>query len=364
MWRWAPPITCPAHIVLAAGDPLGFTHPLLRAAVYGGLPRRRKAALHRGAAMVLLAARVPGAQVRGAPAADRAGRRPRGRRCPPGCRAHASEQGVTGRRWHTWSGRCVNRPPTARGSRCWPSSPAPKHTPRPDARSSTSKRRSARRSIRFVTPRSRWSSGARCTTPAVPRTRAAPSSEGSSGWGPTAASSPSSSRRGTSRPRCCLPERAPDAHRRVDTILEQPGQTSSPAQRALMSKALIMRMYAGDPRDGLVALARELYAGGRLLEEGGLASQAIGHVAGALSYCDEYAAADDVLGRALEVTRRSGWVTWVGAASQLRARAAAVDGTDPRTRSTTPAPPSRSSRAGCGVPAGRRPLPDPRADRT
>ena len=87
-----------------------------------------------------------------------------------------------------------------------------------------------------------------------------------------------------------------------------------------MSKALIMRMYAGEPHDGMVSFARELYAGGRLLDEGGLASQAVGHVAGALSYCDEYAAAEDVLGRALEASRRSGWVTWVGAASQLRAR--------------------------------------------
>ena len=34
-----------AHI-LAAGDPLEFSHPLLRAAVYGGLTRQRKAALH------------------------------------------------------------------------------------------------------------------------------------------------------------------------------------------------------------------------------------------------------------------------------------------------------------------------------
>ena len=38
-----------AHI-LAAGDPLEFSHPLLRAAVYGGLTRQRTAALHRRAA--------------------------------------------------------------------------------------------------------------------------------------------------------------------------------------------------------------------------------------------------------------------------------------------------------------------------
>ena len=50
MRRWAPPIDLSRAHILAAGDPLEFTHPLLRAAVYGGLPRRRKAALHRGAA--------------------------------------------------------------------------------------------------------------------------------------------------------------------------------------------------------------------------------------------------------------------------------------------------------------------------
>ena len=87
------------------------------------------------------------------------------------------------------------------------------------------------------------------------------------------------------------------------------------------------------------SFARDLYAGGRLLDEGGLASQAVGHVAGALSYCDEYAAAEDVLGRALEVTRRSGWVTW-SARRRSCARASGCGRDRSPTPSRTPAPPS------------------------
>ena len=49
-------------------------------------------------------------------------------------------------------------------------------------------------------------------------------------------------------------------------------------------------------------------------------SQATGHVAAALSYCDEYAAAEDVLARMLAEARRTGVVVWVAAALQLRAR--------------------------------------------
>ena len=57
-----------------------------------------------------------------------------------------------------------------------------------------------------------------------------------------------------------------------------------------------------------MALARELWGSGRLIDEGGIASQAIGHVAATFSYADDYATAEDVLRRTQERTRRSGWV--------------------------------------------------------
>ena len=63
----------------------------------------------------------------------------------------------------------------------------------------------------------------------------------------------------------------------------------------LASKSLIMRVYDGQPHEPLVELALELYDGGRLIDEGGLLSQASTHVAGALSYGDRYADAEAVL---------------------------------------------------------------------
>ena len=308
-----------AHI-LAAGDPLEFSHPLLRAAVYGGLTRQRTAALHRRAAALLLAARVPGEQVaahllltvpEGDPAVVDALR---------GAARHASEQGVT-RSAVAYLERALREPP-ADGARVQVLAELARAEAHAAPRRAIEHFEAAiaetfdpahRAALALELGRALHDAG-RLEEACRAFERGLDELAGRGGelvveleaWYLTSA--------------VLLPARAPDAHRRVDAILEHPGQTSSPAQRALMSKALIMRMYAGEPRDGLVSFARELYAGGRLLDEGGLASQAVGHVAGALSYCDEYAAAEDVLGRALEVTRRSGWVTWVGAASQLRAR--------------------------------------------
>ena len=116
------------------------------------------------------------------------------------------------------------------------------------------------------------------------------------------------------------PGRVADARARIDSILARAGGGDTPAERTLLSKVLIMRVYAGGERSELVPLARRIFAGGRLIDEGGLGSQAAGHVAGALSYCDEYATAEDVLARALAEARRAGLVVWVAAALQLRAR--------------------------------------------
>ena len=49
--------------VLQPGDPLGFIHPLLRAAVYGGLPERVRGDTHGRAARLLTAAGAPDEQV-------------------------------------------------------------------------------------------------------------------------------------------------------------------------------------------------------------------------------------------------------------------------------------------------------------
>ena len=55
-----------------------------------------------------------------------------------------------------------------------------------------------------------------------------------------------------------VPQRAPEAHRRVDTILARRAALATSGGRMLASKALIMRAYAAAPHGELVALARDL----------------------------------------------------------------------------------------------------------
>jgi DNA-binding CsgD family transcriptional regulator len=118
-----------------------------------------------------------------------------------------------------------------------------------------------------------------------------------------------------------VPARATDAHRRVEAILARPDRTAGCAERALTAKALIMRVYAGQgPSDELAALAVELYGGGRLVEEGGVGSQALANVVIALSFCDAYAAVEDAAATALAHVRRHGWTTWYAAMLFVLAR--------------------------------------------
>ena len=65
--------------------------------------------------------------------------------------------------------------------------------------------------------------------------------------------------------------------------------------RALASKAMIMRLFAGAPRDEVLAIAHRLLGDGRLIEEDGADSQARTHVIGCLSGCDDYGAAEGAL---------------------------------------------------------------------
>jgi DNA-binding CsgD family transcriptional regulator len=118
-----------------------------------------------------------------------------------------------------------------------------------------------------------------------------------------------------------VPARAPDAHRRVEAILGRADRTAGRARRSLTSKALMMQVYAGaSSRDGLAALALELYGDGRLVEEDGVGSQALANVIIALSFCDEYAASAAGAESALAHVRRHGWTTWYAASLVVFAR--------------------------------------------
>jgi DNA-binding CsgD family transcriptional regulator len=115
-----------------------------------------------------------------------------------------------------------------------------------------------------------------------------------------------------------VPERVQDAHRRADAIVADTGLHPTRAGRTLASKALSMRTYQRGTRDELVALANRLVSGGELVEE--LATQAISHVIIAFSFCDDYPAADRVLGSMRAEIERGGWLTYRSTCLTLSAR--------------------------------------------
>jgi DNA-binding CsgD family transcriptional regulator len=82
---------------------------------------------------------------------------------------------------------------------------------------------------------------------------------------------------------------------------------------------MIMRLFAGGPQSEVLALAHRLYGDGRLIEEDG-DSQALTHVIGTLSWCDDYRAADSALTLTFADARRRGSVLTFAMASQLRSR--------------------------------------------
>ena len=313
--------------ILAAEDPLSFTHPLLRAAVYGALSRRRKAHMHRRAAAVLLAAHGPSEQIAAhllevPPAADgevaAALRAAAGRAMAHGVPASAAR----------YLERAIREPAS-------------------DADRAAMLAELGRAEASFAPHRAIEHLGAAIGIAAEPRQRATLALE--LGRAMHDAGRPEDACAAFERgivelgddggelateleawyltSAVLVPERAPDAHRRTEAITAR--SASTPAARLLASKSLIMRMYEGQPHQPLAELALELYGNGRLIEEGGLTSQSLGHVAVALSYSDQYAAAEEAINRGRDEAQRIGWLTWFAAATQLRARQRLWTGTIP-----------------------------------
>ena len=319
--------------ILTSSDPLSFTHPLLRATVYGALPRGRKAVTHRRAAGVLLAVHAPSEQVaahllESPPAGDpevvealrSAARRAmahgvlssaadylrRALREPPHERARAALLAELGRAEAGFAPRQAiahfeqaidgTDGPKERAVLALELGRALHDAGRPEDACDAFERGAAELE----------------DTDSDPDSDLAIELEA---WFLTSA--------------VLVPDRAEDAHRRTDEIIARTRRRATPAARALASKSLIVRVYEGEPYPELAEFALELYSDGRLLGEGGLLSQASAHVAGALSYADKYGAAEAVLARSREESQRLGWLTGVAAASQLRARLRLWTGTIP-----------------------------------
>ena len=115
------------------------------------------------------------------------------------------------------------------------------------------------------------------------------------------------------------PDRAAEAHARADAILAADRPTSR-AERELASKAMIMRLWGGAPREEIRSIARRLVRDAELAHDDGADSRAIVHVAGCLSVCDDYQAANLALDSMFADARRRGSPSMFAAASQLRSR--------------------------------------------
>jgi hypothetical protein len=88
---------------------------------------------------------------------------------------------------------------------------------------------------------------------------------------------------------------------------------------------MFLRLFAGGTETGgtcseIAALARRLFAGAQLLDEGAVRALSVMHIAGALSYCDEYESAGAVLDAIARHARRDGAVTLHAVALQVRSR--------------------------------------------
>jgi DNA-binding CsgD family transcriptional regulator len=116
------------------------------------------------------------------------------------------------------------------------------------------------------------------------------------------------------------PARARDAHRRARPILAQSRALQGPAESALVSKALMMRVWAGEDREEVVAAARRLVDDGRLVDDDAADSQVPWQTIASLSWADDYGTARAALGVAFADARHSGSVLAFALAGVLSAR--------------------------------------------
>ncbi|HEY7077696.1 MAG TPA: AAA family ATPase [Solirubrobacteraceae bacterium] len=304
--------------VLRAGDPLGFTHPLLRAAIYGRLAFGERARMHRRAARLLGESGAPDEQVS----------------------AHLLKTPASGRAEVVDVLRAAARRAFAQGvpaSAVDYLSRALREPPAPELRAEVLAEL-GRAEVAAGRPEAAAHLGAAVELVGEPRARAALLLEFGrvlhhAGRLPEATAA---LRRGLDEVRegddlavdlegaylgaaMHTPAGAAEAHRRREAILAG-ALPASRTGRALASKAMILRLLAGAPRERTLEVARELYGAGRLVEESGADTQALTYVIGALSWCDDYRTADDALRLTFAAAERRGSVLTLALACQLRGR--------------------------------------------
>lgn len=310
--------------ILRPADALEFVHPLLRAAVYAGLGRQERAASHARAGLVLLehgidVEHVGGHLLQGAPAGDDrvvdALRRAAARAVAHGVPASAI----------AYLERALREPPTA-DVRAHVLAELGRAELLAGRRDAVDHLRVAVELFEDPPQRARvWLDLSRTLHDFGRVEEACQAAErGLDGIDPHSELG-LDLQAGYLTAAMLVDARVDDAYRRVDAILAHDGGDRSAARISLESKAMFLRLFAGGTQAGgtrseIAGLARRVFAGGRLIDEGGVRGLSAMHAAGCLSYCDEYDAAGAVLDAIATHARREGAVTLHAVALQVRAR--------------------------------------------
>jgi DNA-binding CsgD family transcriptional regulator len=111
-----------------------------------------------------------------------------------------------------------------------------------------------------------------------------------------------------------------DAHRRAVDILAAADQLTTPAELALLSKAVTVRLWANGPRDEILTAARRLAREGPVGRADAPDSQAAWQVIATLGWADDYDTAADAIRKEIAEARRRGSVLAYAMACVLRSR--------------------------------------------
>ena len=309
--------------ILRRGDPLGFVHPLVRAAVYGGLPDRVRAATHRSAARLLAESGATVEQVCGhlleAPATGdeevvdalrTAARRALAQGVPASAvryleRAHreppstSARPGVLAELGHAEATAGLPQ--------------ALSHLEAAVALADDAQER-ARLFLEFGRAQHhRGRLDAACTT-----FRRGLAELDRAGLGGTELGVELEG--GYLNAAMFGSDHVTDAHRRAVDILADVDRLSSPAELALLSKAAMMRLWSGGRREEILTATRRLLTEGRLTEDDAADSQVAWQAIATLGWCDDYAAGDRAVQAAFTDARRRGSVLSFALACIFRSR--------------------------------------------
>jgi len=304
--------------VLRAGDPLGFTHPLVRAAVYGQLPFGERAQTHRSAARLLAAGGAPDERV----SAHLLHSRPAGDEEIVGvllaAARRAMAQGVP-RSAVRYLDRALREPPSehqhaavlAALGKAEAVAGRPEAVEHLEAAVALAAEPAERAALLLDLGRSLHHAGQLDEAGAA-------FLRGLDELGPHRHALAADLEGAYLTSAVHSPTLAADAHRRGDAILADL-RLERRADRELASTAMMMWLFAARPRPDILALARRLDTAGRI-GDGEPDSRTPPYVIGALIWCDDFATASDALALTFADAGRRGSVRRFAMASQLRAR--------------------------------------------